>query len=111
VATGGAVDAGSPNASGVERVILLVGELVTIGSAETQQIRVPGAAPQAAEIRWIADGDEWVFNDVTGGRTLIDGARGAGWALHHGDRMAVADVTFVFQRDEWADHGSGAASG
>jgi hypothetical protein len=105
VATGGSADLGSAAAGGVERTYLLLGELVTLGSADTQDIQVPTAAPQAVEIAWVAERDEWLFSDVTGGENTVNGARAAGWSLHHGDRLDVGDVTFVFQRDEAADHG------
>jgi hypothetical protein len=104
VATGGHVDARAAAAAGFEQVIVLEGSLVTLGSAETQSIRVPSAVSEAAEIRWKPDDDEWIFSDITAGRSLVDGARAVNWALHHGDRIDVGAVTFVFQRDETANH-------
>jgi hypothetical protein len=108
VATGGNVDAGTAAAVGVERVFLLERDLVTLGSAETQSIRIPSAEAAAAEIRWDPGTDDWVFIDVTGGHSHVDGARAVQWRLHHGDRVDVGDRTFIFQRDEVADHGRAA---
>jgi hypothetical protein len=100
VAAGGHATVGTPEAAGVGQVFLLDGCLVTLGSADTQTIRVPGASPEAAEIRWSADTSDWVFTDVTGGVSRVDGARALWWALRHGDRIDVGTVTFIFQRDE-----------
>lgn len=110
VATGGSVDAGTAAAGGVETAFALLGDLVTLGGADTQDIRVPGAPSQAAELRWVPDDDEWVFVDVSAGRCRVDGARWVVCPLHHGDRVEVGEVTFIFQRDESADHGRAAAA-
>jgi hypothetical protein len=108
VATGGNVDAGTPAAAGIEQAFLLEGDLITLGSADTQSIRVPNAEPAAAEIHWEATVDDWVFTDLTAGGSRVDGARALGWRLHHGDRVEVGDTTFIFQRDEGTDHGRAA---
>jgi hypothetical protein len=106
VAAGGRADAGSPAAAGVEEVFLLDGGIVTLGGADTQTIRVPGAPPEAAEILWSADTGHWVFTDVNGGASRVDGARVLWWPLRHGDRIEIGAVTFIFQRDEDADSSS-----
>jgi hypothetical protein len=104
VATGGHADAETAVVAGYGQAIALEGSLMTLGNAETQSIRVPSAEFEAAEIRWNPEDDEWIFSDTTAGGSLVDGARAVGWALHHGDRIDVGDVTFIFQRDETADH-------
>jgi hypothetical protein len=104
VATGGAVTAGTPAAFGIEHVVPLRADLVTLGSADSQTIRVPSAEPAAAELRWDPESDDWLFSALTAGGSLVDGARAVGWSLHHGDRVRVGDVTFVFQRDEAPAH-------
>jgi hypothetical protein len=103
VAAGGRADAGSPSAAGVEEVFLLDGDVVTLGGADTQTIRVPDAPPEAAEIVWSADTGDWVFTDVNGGASRVDGARVLWWPLRHGDRIEIGPVTFIFQRDEDAN--------
>lgn len=99
VAAGGRADAGSPVAAGVEEVFLLSGDVVTIGGADTQTIRVPGAPSEAAEIVWSAHTGDWVFTDVDGGASHVDGSRAMWWPLRHGDRIEIGAVTFIFQRD------------
>jgi hypothetical protein len=108
VATGGNVEADTAAAAGVERAFLLERDLVTLGSAGTQAIRIPSADAAAAEIRWDPETEDWVFTDLTGGHSQVDGARAVEWRLHHGDRVDVGDATFIFQRDEVADHGPAA---
>jgi hypothetical protein len=105
VATGGNVDAGTAAAAGVERAFLLDRDLVTLGSADTQSMRIPSAEAAAAEIRWHPETEDWVFTDLTGGQSHVDGVRTVEWRLHHGDRVDVGDSTLIFQRDEVADHG------
>jgi hypothetical protein len=104
VAKGGHTEADAGVVDGSEQTIALEESLVTLGGAETQSIRVPSADSEAAEIRWNSDDDEWIFSDITAGGSLVDGARAVGWVLHHGDRIDIGDVTFVFQRDETAHH-------
>jgi hypothetical protein len=110
VATGGTVEAGTAAAGGVETAFVLHTDVVTLGSADTQDIRVPGAPPQAAELRRVADDDEWHFVDVSAGGSSVDGARWVTCPLQHGDRIEVGDATFVFQRDEVTDDGRATAA-
>jgi hypothetical protein len=106
VAAGGHAAAGSREAAGVQQEFALVGDLVTIGSADTQDVRVPGLEPEHGVIRRERDLDEWVYSDVHVSATnRVDGALTDRAGLHHGDRLELGGVTLVFQRDEAADHG------
>jgi hypothetical protein len=106
VATAGHAAVGSPEAAGIQQWFALVGDIVTIGSAETQDVRFPGLEPEHGVIRRDPAADEWVYDDVhpaVGSR--VDGVLAQGAGLHHGDRIELGGVTLVFQRDEAADHG------
>jgi hypothetical protein len=106
VAAGGHAAAGSPEAAGVQREFALAGDLVTIGSAETQDVRLPGLEPEHGVIRREADADEWVYSDLqVSAASRVDGVPADAVGLHHGDRLELGGVTLVFQRDEAADHG------
>jgi hypothetical protein len=106
LATGGHAPIGSPEAAGIQRAFILDGDVVTIGSGDSQDVRLDGLEPEHGVIRREADADEWVYSDVrpsTGSR--VDGVLTDGAGLHHGDRIELGAVTLVFQRDEDADHG------
>jgi hypothetical protein len=55
VATGGRAAAGSPEAAGIQQAFTLDGDVVTIGSADNQDVRLPGLDPEHAVIRRTAD--------------------------------------------------------
>jgi hypothetical protein len=106
IATGGHAPIGSPEAAGIQRAFTLDGDVVTIGSADTQDVQLDGLEPEHGVMRRGTDADEWVYSDVrpsTGSR--VDGVLSEGTGLHHGDRLELGAVTLVFQRDEDADHG------
>jgi hypothetical protein len=106
IATDGHAPIGSPEAAGIQQGFALVDDVVTIGSAETQDVRLPGLEPEHGVIRRDAAADEWVYSDVrasTGSR--VDGVLVESAGLHHGDRIELGAVTLVFQRAEAADHG------
>jgi hypothetical protein len=106
VASGGHAAAGSPEAAGVQQEFALAGDLVTIGSADTQDVRVRGLKPEHGVIRREPDADEWVYSDVhVSAASRVDGVPADRAGLHHGDRLELGGVTLVFQRDEAADHG------
>jgi hypothetical protein len=106
IATGGHAVVGSPEAAGIQQAFALTQDLVSIGSADTQDVQLTGLEPEHGVIRREADKDEWVYSDVHAstasrvGGVLTDGA-----GLHHGDRLELGAVTLIFQRDEEADHG------
>jgi hypothetical protein len=106
IATGGHAPAGSPEAAGIQRAFTLDGDVVTIGSGDTQDVQLDGLEPEHGVIRREPDADEWVYSDIhpsTGSQ--VDGVLTDGAGLHHGDRLELGAVTLVFQRDEDADHG------
>jgi hypothetical protein len=106
VATDGHVLAGSPAAAGVQEAFALDADRVSIGSADTQDIRLAGLEPEHGVIQRDGDADEWVYRDLHANTaSRVDGAVVAAAGLHHGDRLQLGDVTLVFQRDEDADHG------
>jgi hypothetical protein len=106
VATDGHAVAGSAEASGVQREFVLDKAVITIGSADGQDIQVAGIEPQHGEIRRDAAGNDYVYRQVTDrGVSRVDGSGIHTSSLHHGDRLELGPVTLVFQRDEFADHG------
>jgi hypothetical protein len=106
IATGGHAPAGSPEATGIQRAFTLDGDVVTIGSADTQDVQLAGLEPEHGVVRREVDADEWVYSDVhPAAATRVDGALTDAAGLHHGDRLEMGAVTLVFQRDEDADHG------
>jgi hypothetical protein len=106
IATGGHAPIGSPEAAGIQRAFTLDGDVVTIGSADTQDVQLAGLEPEHGVIRRGADADEWVYSDVhPSTASRVDGALTDAAGLHHGDRLELGAVTLVFQRDEEADHG------
>jgi hypothetical protein len=106
IATGGHAPIGSPEAAGVQQAFTLDGDIVTIGSADTQDIRLAGLLPEQGVIRREANADEWVYSDVhPSTASRADGVLADSAGLHHGDRLELGAVTLVFQRDEEADHG------
>lgn len=110
IATGGSAEAGTAAAAGAEIAWVFRSDVITLGGEDTQDIRVPGAPPRAAEIRWVTEDDEWLFVDVSAAASSVDGARWVTCPLCHGDRIEVGDATFVFQRDEITDDGRAAAT-
>jgi hypothetical protein len=106
VASDGHVMAGSSEAGGVQREFVLDRDLITIGSADDQDVQVPGLEPAHGEIRRDAAGNDYIYTHVSdGGFSRVDGSRVRSSSLHHGDRLELGAVTLVFQRDEFADHG------
>jgi hypothetical protein len=106
IATGGHAPVGSPDAAGIQRAFTLDGDVVTIGSADTQDVQFAGLEPEHGVIRREADEDEWVYSDVhPSAASRVNGVLTDAAGLHHGDRLELGAVTLVFQRDEAADHG------
>jgi hypothetical protein len=112
VATDGHAEAGSSEAAGVQREFVLDRDLITIGSADDQDVQVPGLEPAHGEIRRDAAENDYVYTHVGDrGFSRVDGSRVRSSSLHHGDRLELGAVTLVFQRDEFADHGRLAQGG
>jgi hypothetical protein len=106
VATDGHVMPGSAEAQGVQREFVLDRDLITIGSADGQDVQVAGLEPQHGEIRRDAGDNDYIYYHVSeSGFSRVDGSRVHASSLHHGDRLELGGVTLVFQRDEFADHG------
>lgn len=84
----------------------LIPGVTTIGSAEDCDIRLPGLAPHHAEIRR-DEVDEYNLVDLTGGDAVVDGGRTPeSVPLRNGRRVDLREWSMVYQRAEWADHGS-----
>jgi hypothetical protein len=106
VATDGHAMAGSAEASGVQREFVLDKDVITIGSADGQDVQVAGLEPMHGEIRRDAVENDYIYRQVTDrGVSRVDGSGIRTSSLHHGDRLELGGVTLVFQRDEIADHG------
>jgi hypothetical protein len=106
LATGGHAALGSPEAAGIQQEFTLDKDVLTVGSAETQDVRLAGLEPEHGVIRRDEAADEWVYSDVNASAvSQVDGIRAKEAGLHHGDRLELGAVTLVFQRDEAADHG------
>jgi hypothetical protein len=106
IATGGHAPVGSPEAAGIQRAFTLDADQVSIGSADTQDIRLADLEPEHGVIRREVEGDEWVYSDVhPSTASCVDGVITDAARLHHGDRLELGAVTLIFQRDEEADHG------
>ena len=88
----------------------LEGERVLIGSGADADIRLDGLDAVAGEIRH-DDRDEFIFVPHAPGETNArlqpqEAAEGQdGEMLRTGARFTLGDWTFVFMRDEYADHG------
>jgi hypothetical protein len=106
VATDGHAVAGSAEASGVQREFVLDKDVITIGSADGQDVQLAGLEPHHGEIRRDAAENDYVYRHVSDrGVSRVDGSGIRTSSLHHGDRLELGAVTLVFQRDEFADHG------
>jgi hypothetical protein len=106
VATDGHAMAGSAEASGVQQEFVLDKDVITIGSADGQDVQAAGLEPQHGEIRRDAADNDYVYTHLSAdGFSRVDGSRISAYRLHHGDRLELGPVTLVFQRDEFADHG------
>jgi hypothetical protein len=82
-----------------------LGEVTTIGSAPDCEIRVPGVAAVHAEVRH-DDLDEFVLVHLArDGVTRVNGAPVERQVLRTGSRVEVGELTLVYQREEYADHG------
>ncbi|WP_051191763.1 hypothetical protein [Microbacterium luticocti] len=92
------------------REVLLEDDVVRIGSGADAQIRLDGIDALAAEIRHDAN-DEYVYVPHQPGETNarlrpMDAAEGQdGEILRTGARFTLGDWSFVYLRDEFADHG------
>ncbi|WP_281964947.1 FHA domain-containing protein [Serinicoccus marinus] len=79
----------------------------TIGSEEECDIVVPGLDPQHAEIRRDPTTDEYLLHASPGSSAGVGGqpADADGTVLRTGATVVCGDQTFVYQREEYADHG------
>ena len=95
---------------GSHREHVLEGGAFRIGSGADSEIRVEGIETLAAEIRH-DENDEFVYLPYAPGETnarlqpmtTVGGQDGE--VLRTGARFTLGDWTFVFARDEFADHG------
>lgn len=78
----------------------------TIGSDPTCDIVLPQVSTCQAEVRRDEADDYLLFNTSPEHSTFVDGRHASGRRLHAGDRVAIGKWTFVYERAEFADHGS-----
>ncbi|UUT36268.1 FHA domain-containing protein [Microbacterium elymi] len=90
--------------------VRLKDDVTRIGSGADADIRLDGIGATAAEV-FHDEADEYVFIPHESGETNarlrpMDTARGQdGEVLRTGARFTLGDWTFVYMRDEYADHG------
>lgn len=95
---------------GVDRWTHSLGDKTVIGSAGDADISLEGMDPVHATVLH-RDDDEYTVvlsgeGELTANpETAETGAGPNGQVLRHGSRFTIADVAFIFQRDEFADHG------
>ncbi len=88
-----------------QEVFRLRGEVTTIGSDASCDIRLPGLEPFEAEVRH-DDQDEFVVVRLgRPGSTRVHGAATETALLRTGARLDVGEWTMSFYREEYADHG------
>jgi hypothetical protein len=114
---GGATTTHDPDRGGAPRLVLLAQEHqpgdrqpiwwlhdgMTIGSAASSDIRLPGLAPEHAVVRH-DDRDEWVVEAVDGS-TRVHGVQVTRQLLRTGARVGVGRHELGYFREEHADHG------
>lgn len=84
----------------------LVPGVTRIGSADDCEIWLPELRPHHAEVRR-DETDEYSIFDLSDGDTSVDGGRAPdGIPLRSGRRIEVGRWTAVYEREEYADHGS-----
>lgn len=78
----------------------------TIGSAPDSDVRIPGLRPQHAEIRRDPTTDEYLLHALGPEPATVAGEQATeGRVLRTGATLACGTQTFVYVRDEYADHG------
>ncbi|HEY9564155.1 MAG TPA: FHA domain-containing protein [Nocardioides sp.] len=85
------------------RVIWLRDDVTTIGSSAGCDLQIAGVAPVHVEVVH-DDQDEFVVQARVPG-VRVNGAPVTSQLLRTGARLQVGNVTLVFQREEFADHG------
>jgi hypothetical protein len=94
-----------PQPGDVRRVFALRGEVTTIGSDPSCDIRLAGLEPRHAEVRH-DQRDEFVLVRVgIAGRTVVNGRPVDSAQLRTASRVELGEVTLSFFREEYADHG------
>lgn len=95
---------------GAERWTHALGDETAIGSASDVAISLDALDPVHARV-YHRDDDEYVVELAGEGEltanpdTAETGAGPNGQVLRHGARFVIAEYAFIFQRDEFADHG------
>jgi hypothetical protein len=88
-----------------QSVFALSGEVTTIGSHPSCDIRLPGLAALHAEVRH-DERDEFVLVRASDpGGTLVNGAPVDRSVLRTASRVQLGEWTMSFYREEYADHG------
>ncbi|WP_151523853.1 FHA domain-containing protein [Serinicoccus kebangsaanensis] len=77
----------------------------TIGSAPDNDVVVPGLAARHAEIRRDATTDEYLLHAVEDVASVGGAPAHDGIVLRTGATVTCGDQTFVYVREEYADHG------
>lgn len=93
-------------AGGVPRVYPLRAGENTIGSDPASTIVLPDVSNSQAVVRRDEVDDYVIFDTSPEHSTFVDGRYAAGRRLHAGDRIAMGKWTFIYERAEFADHGS-----
>ena len=78
----------------------------TIGSAPDNDIVVPGLEPRHAEVRREEATDEYLLHALSDAPATVAGKQATeGIVLRTGAGVACGEQTFVYAREEYADHG------
>ena len=93
-----------PTPEDVPRVFPLRGGVVTIGSAPEADIRLPGLAPQHAEVHH-DELDEFSVVRIGSADVRVNGAPQDRALLRNATRLELGEWTLSFSREEYADHG------
>lgn len=88
----------------VRREFRLATDVTTIGSADDNDIVLPGTEPHHAEVHR-DQRDEYVLVRVDGAETIVNGQAVERAQLRTATRIRLAGWTMSFYREEYADHG------
>lgn len=88
-----------------QKVFRLRGDVTTIGSDVTCDIRLAGLEPFAAEVRHDAADEYVVVRLGSPGTTRVNGAPVDTALLRTASRLRIGTWTMTFNREEYADHG------
>lgn len=88
-----------------QRIVELLPDVTTIGSAAGADLRLEGLSGEHAEVRRNS-GDEFVFVQLSqSSHSLVNGERAREHVLRTGTRIELGGWTMSYHREEFADHG------